>query len=322
MTPRPRPFRFAVQAHVGPGEPVPTTAKAFAEMARQAEGLGYDTLFFGDHYIDRGRITQYLAPMTAMGVAAGVTDTLRVGARVFCIDYHVPAVLAKEVATLDLLSDGRVELGLGAGWNPVEYGAMGLTFDEAGRRVSKLEEVIAMFKAHFTGDELSFEGEHVTASGYAGLPVPVQRPRPPLMIGGGKKRVLSLAAREADIVSFANVPMVPVNDAGLTPQQVATERLGWVETAADERLGDLDMEVSPYFLAITDDPADAVRTVAERFGAPPGIVVDHPNVLIGTARELEERLLERREAYRVNYVTIPEAQLEAFAPIARRLAGS
>jgi probable F420-dependent oxidoreductase len=278
-----RPFRFAVQAHVGPGAPIPTSAAAFRQMARQAEDLGYSTLFLGDHYIDRSRITQYIAPLTAMGVAAGATSTLRIGSRVFCVDYHVPAVLAKEAATLDLLSDGRLELGLGAGWNPVEYEAMGLHFDDAPRRVSKLEEVIALFRAHFSGADLDFRGTYATAAGYAGLPLPVQRPHPPIMIGGGRKRVLSIAGREADIVSFANVPVVAVDDDGRTPHEVATERLGWVRAAAGDRFPHLDIEASPYFLAITDDPAEAVATVAERFGAPKEIVLDHPNVLIGTA---------------------------------------
>jgi probable F420-dependent oxidoreductase len=290
-------------------------------MAQRVEDLGYSTLFFGDHYVDRGRVSQFLAPMTAMGVAAGATTTLRVGSRVFCHDYHVPAVLAKEMATLDLLSDGRLELGIGAGWNPLEYEAMGLVFDEARRRVTKLEEMLAFLRAHFTGEELDFHGEHVTGAGYRGLPVPVQRPCPPIMIGGGKKRVLSLAGREADIVSFANVPMVPVDEQGLTPHEVALQRLGWVRDAAGDRFGELDIEVSPYFLAITDDPTEPVRTVADRFGAPTEIVLDHPNVLIGTAAELEDRLLARRETYAVNYVTVPEAQLEVFAPIAQRLTG-
>jgi probable F420-dependent oxidoreductase len=318
----PRPFRFAVQAHVGPGAPIPTTAAEFRDMARRAEALGYSTLFVGDHYIDRSRITQFIAPLTAMGVAAGATTTLRIGSRVFCVDYHVPAVLAKEMATLDLLSDGRLELGLGAGWNPVEYEAMGLTFEDAPRRISKLEEVLALFRAHFAGDELAFHGTYVTASGYAGLPLPVQRPHPPIMIGGGKKRVLSLAAREADIVSFANVPVVPVDEQGRTPQDVATERLSWVQAAAGDRFHRLDIEASPYFLAITNDPTEALATVVARFNAPVDGLLDHPNVLIGTVGEIEERLLERRERYCVNYVTVPEAQLDVFAPIAQRLAGT
>ena len=316
-----RPFRFAVQASVGPGDPVPTTGTAFRDMARRAEALGYSTLFVGDHYIDRGRITQFLAPMAAMGVAAGVTSTLRIGSRVFCIDYHVPAVLAKEMATLDLLTDGRVELGIGAGWNPVEYEAMGLTFDDAPVRVDKMVEVLTLLRAHFAGVELDVRGEYATAAGYVGLPVPVQRPHPPIMIGGGRKRVLSIAAREADIVSFANVPVTPVDDQGRTPHEVATERLGWVRAAAGERFGALDIEASPYFLAITDDPTDALDAVATRFGVPADGLLDHPNVLIGTAGEIEERLQDRRDRYCVNYVTVPEVQLDVFAPIAARLAG-
>ena len=152
---------------------------------------------------------QHLAPIAAMATAAAVTDTLRVGCRVFCIDYHVPAVLAKEAATLDLLSDGRLEFGIGAGWSEDEYEAMGLPFDAARRRITKLEEVVALVKAHWSGEALDCEGEFVKASGYAGLPLPVQQPHPPIMIGGGRKRVLSFAAREADIVSISNVRSTP-----------------------------------------------------------------------------------------------------------------
>ncbi len=146
---------------------------------------------------------------------------LRVGCRVFCIDYHVPAVLAKEVATLDLLSDGRLEIGIGAGWSALEYEAMGLTFDTPGRRIAKLKEVVALIKAHCAGDELACVGDYVNVNGYQGTPPPVQRPHPPIMIGGGGKRVLTYAGQEADIVSINSVPFTARNDDGLTPQEAA-----------------------------------------------------------------------------------------------------
>ncbi len=214
---------------------------------------------------------QDLAPIAAMATAAAVTETLRVGCRVFCIDYHVPAVLAKEAATLDLLSDGRLELGIGAGWSGVEYAAMGLTFDPPGRRITKLEEVIALVKAHFSGDEIDCAGEFVNVSGYAGTPRPVQRPHPPIMVGGGGPRVLSLAAREADIVSISNVPFVARNEAGLTPHKEARRRMGLVYAAARRRAAsgydDLDIESSPYFTEITDDPDGGVGEGGIRDGS-------------------------------------------------------
>ncbi len=318
-----RPFRFAVQGVDA------TSAKEWRELARKVEDLGYSTLFVADHYLGPGPAgaatllaPQQLAPIAAMATAAAVTTTLRVGCRVFCIDYHLPAVLAKEAATIDLLSDGRLEFGIGAGWHAAEYEAMGLAFGDAGRRVSKLEEVVRLVKAHWSGDQISFLGEHVQVHGYSGLPLPVQRPRPPIMIGGSRKRVLSVAAREADIVSLANVPWVPVNDAGLTPQQEAERRVGFVRDAAGDRFAGLDIESSPYFSEVTERAGPALEGMAVRMrGADPEVLRDHPNVLVGTVAEISDRLEERRARLGVNYVTIPQEQLDAFAPVCTRLTG-
>ena len=318
-----RPFRFAVQGVDAP------SAKEWRRLARQLEDLGYSTLFVADHYLGPGPAgaatllaPQQLAPIAAMATAAAVTTTLRVGCRVFCIDYHVPAVLAKEAATIDLLSEGRLEFGIGAGWHAAEYEAMGLTFGDAGERVGKLEEVVALVKAHWSGEEIRCLGDHVRVHGYSGLPVPVQRPRPPIMIGGSRKRVLSLAGREADIVSLANVPWVPVNDAGLTPDQEAQRRVGFVREAAADRFAGLDIESSPYFSEVTDRAGPALERMGARMrGADPEVLRDHPNVLVGTVAEIVERLQERRETLGVNYVTIPQEQADSFAPVCAALTG-
>jgi probable F420-dependent oxidoreductase len=311
-----RPFRFAVQAvHA-------TSAGEWRDLARHVEDLGYSTLFVADHYLDRGPAAQDVGPIAAMATAAAVTTTLRIGCRVFCVDYHQPAALAKEVATLDLLSDGRLELGIGAGWSEQEYGMMGIPFDPAARRVDRLEEVVAFLKAYFSGEKLDVHGEHVNVAGYRGLPRPVQQPHPPFMIGGSRKRVLSLAGREADIVSFANVGFEPVNDAGLTPQQEAERRCGYARDAAGDRWPQLDVESSPYFAAITDDPSPRLSALAERFDTTTDALLDHPNVLMGTADVLVERLQARRERYGVNYVSFQQAQADEFAPIVARLTGT
>jgi probable F420-dependent oxidoreductase len=223
----------------------------------------------------------------------------------------------KEAATLDLLSDGRLEFGIGAGWSDHEYAAMGLTFDRPGARVDKLQEVVALFKAHCRGDDLDFP----TARGYSGLPVTVQQPHPPVMIGGGRPRLLSFAAREADIVSLDNVPYDRVNADGLTPQEVASGRYELVRGAAGERLPHLDIEASPFFAEVTDDPTEAVSRIASMIGAPEEGFADHPNVLIGPADELVERLQERRERFGVNYVTVQQGALAAFAPVVEKLSG-
>jgi len=311
-----RPFRFAVQA-------VRTTsATAWRDLARKVEDLGYSTLFVADHYLARGPAAQDVGPIAAMAAAAAATTTLRIGCRVFCVDYHQPAALAKEVATLDVLSDGRLELGIGAGWSEQEYGMMGIPFAEAARRVDKLEEMVAFLKAYFSGEELDFHGEYVDVAGYVGLPRPVQQPHPPFMIGGSRRRVLSLAGREADIVSFANVAFDPVNDAGLTPQQEAERRCGFARHAAGDRFADLDVESSPYFSAITDDPHPKLAALADRFGTTTETLLDHPNVLMGSADTVVDRLQERRARYGVNYVSFQQANIDEFAPVVSRLTGT
>jgi probable F420-dependent oxidoreductase len=203
------PFRFAVQATNAAG------GREWHDTVRKVEDLGYSTLFLADHYLGPGPAQraartprQDLAPIAAMAAAAAVSQTLRIGCRVFCVDYHAPAILAKEAATLDLLSDGRLEMGIGAGWSEVEYTAMGLDFERPGRRIAKLAEVVSFIKAHWEGEELNWSGDFVQVHGYAGRPRTVQRPHPPIMIGGGGQRVLSLAGREADIVSISSVPFV------------------------------------------------------------------------------------------------------------------
>jgi len=316
------PLRFAVQATNAAG------AREWRDTARKVQDLGYSTLFLADHYLGPGPAQraartprQDLAPIAAMATAAAVTETLRIGCRVFCVDYHVPAVLAKEAATLDLLSDGRLELGIGAGWSGVEYTAMGLEFDRPGRRISKLEEVIELIKAHFDGSELAIGGEFVNVHGYAGRPRPVQRPHPPIIIGGGGRRVLGLAAREADIVSISNVPFVESNDAGLSPHEEARRRIGYVQAAAPERFDTLEVESSPYFTEITDDQDSALAALASKTQIPTEVLRDHPNVLIGSPATVADVLLSRRDELGVNYVTVQQPQAEAFAPVVSRLRG-
>lgn len=305
-----------------------TSAAEWTAFAQQAEELGYSTLFLADHYLGKGpalerapQPLQHVGPLAAMAAAAAVTETLRVGCRVFCVDYHVPAVLAKEAATLDLLSDGRLEFGIGAGWNAIEYEAMGLTFGAPPDRVSKLEEVVALFKAQCGGGLLDLEGSHVTATGYAGLPVTPQRPHPPIMVGGSRKRVLSFAAREADIVSINNVDFTPVNDDGLTPHEEAQRRLGYVRDAGGDHVEHLDIESSPFFTKITDDVAGATDPIASMLRVEASLLLDHPNALFGTVEAIVDLLLERRETYGVNYVTVQQGELERFAPVVARLSG-
>jgi probable F420-dependent oxidoreductase len=319
------PFRFAVQATNA------ASRREWRDTVRKIEDLGYSTLFLADHYLGPGPAQkaartprQDLAPIAAMAAAAAYSETLGIGCRVFCIDYHVPAVLAKEAATLDLLSGGRLEMGIGAGWSEVEYTAMGLDFDRPGRRIAKLAEVVSLLKAHWQGEELYYSGDFVQVRGYAGRPRPVQRPQrphPPIMIGGGGQRVLSLAGREADIVSISSVPFVARDAEGLDPQAVALRRTEFVRAAAKERYRGLDVESSPYFTEITDDPETVLAGVAKSTGISVDLLREHPNVLVGSLESVVEKLYSRRETLGVNYVTVQQSQIESFAPVVARLHG-
>jgi len=318
-----KPFRFGVQA---------TTASSGAEwfdLCRRVEDLGYSTLFLTDHYLGPGPAArssnlppQHLAPLSAMAAAAAVTQTLRIGCRVFCVDYHLAAALVKEVSTIELLSDGRLELGLGAGIQEAEYDALGLPFAPGRDRVDKLEEVVALAKQHWSGEPIDLEGDHVRVSGYRGLPAPVQRPRPPIMIGGKRPRLLRLAAREADIVSISNVAFVARNEAGRSPRDEMVHRYRTASDAAGERLGELEFEAAPYFTMVTDRPDQAHHRIAGWIDADPALMADHPNVLAGPVEAIVERLIRNREDYGTNYVTFPQASFEACAPIVERLTGA
>ena len=316
-----KPFRFAVQGTRA------TSAREWYDLARKAEDLGYSTLFVADHYLGPGPAAracsmpaQHLAPIAALAAAAAVTERLRIGCRVFCMDYHVPAALAKEAATIDLLSDGRLEMGIGAGYQINEYKALDIAFRPGKERVDKLEEVIALFRAHWSGEPVEVRGGHVNVTGFRGLPLPVQK-RIPLMIGGNRKRILSLAAREADIVSIANVPFDPANAAGLTPRQEAARRSDIVREAAGMRLSEIEIESSPYFTIVTRDPDSAYKEIASWIAVDADVLPGHPNVLVGSLDEMEERLQSNREEFGTSYVTVPQNALEEFAPLVDRLQG-
>jgi probable F420-dependent oxidoreductase len=316
-------FRFAVQATNA------STGREWKRFTRKVEDMGYSTLFLADHYLGPGPAQreahtprQDLAPIAAIASAAAYTKTLRVGCRVFCIDYHVPAVLAKEVATLDLLSKGRLEFGIGAGWSSVEYDAIGLTFDSPGTRIARMKEVVGLVKAHCSGVELNFVGQYAKAVGYVGTPPPAQQPHPPIMIGGGGRRVLSYAGRTADIVSINTVPFVARNEDDLTPQEEAVRRLEYVRAAAGERFHDIEIESSPYFVSVGyGSPKNALEQLSAKTGFEIDVLADHPNVLTGEPDAIADILQARRDTLGVSYITVQQSQVERFAPVVARLTG-
>jgi probable F420-dependent oxidoreductase len=317
-----RPFRFGLQAMQA------QSAGEWRGIARQTEDLGYSTLFVADHYLGPGpvydrsaHLPQNLAPIAAIASAAEATQQVRVGCRVFAVDFHVPAVLAAETATLDLLSDGRLEVGIGAGVLRHEFEAMGIGFDPPGVRIDRLSEVVGLLKAHWSGQQMDLTGQHVQVRGYAGRPTPVQKPHPPLMIGGQKKRLLSLAGREAQIASINFIPYLPTPD-GLTPWQELARRLGYIRDAAGHRFSDIELESSPYDVHITNDVATAYQQIAARRQVPVEAVPGHPNALVGSPQAAADLLRQWREVTGISYITVPHAQMEAFAPVVARLQGT
>jgi probable F420-dependent oxidoreductase len=322
---RTRPFRFSVQAFEAESGP------AWTDLARRAEELGYSTLFTTDHYFGPGEISGTsghrpvdVAPLTAMTAAAMVTRQLRVGCRVFCVDYHHPVVLAKELATLDMLSGGRVEVGLGAGWVTAEYEGLGIAMDRPGVRIERLAETVELLKAQWSGLPLAVEGTYVRASGFAGRPLPVQQPHPPLFIGGGAPRVLRLAGRLADIVSinFNNAAgKLGAASVASSTREATAEKIGWIREGAGDRFGDIELEIAAYFIAISDDPGEAVAAMARRFGVPDEVLAAHPHALIGSVSEICDKLEQRRGELGVSYINVAQRSMEAFAPVVARLAG-
>ncbi len=320
-----RPFRFGLQAFEA------SSSAAWLDVARRAEGLGYSTLFTTDHYFGPGRVADSsghrpvdVAPIAAMTAAAMATTTLRVGCRVFNVDLHQPVVLAKEMATLDMISEGRLEVGLGAGWVADEYAGMGVAMDRPGVRIARLGEVVGVLKAFWSGGELDIDGTYVHASGFTGLPLPVQRPHPPIFIGGGREKILSLAGRLADIVSFnfdnsaGKLGSASVASSGV---EQTLQKVAWVRAAAGDRFAAIELEIGAYFVAVSDDPRSTIASMAQRFGVSETEFGAHPHAFLGTVESICETLEARREQFGFSYVTVPQRHLDEFAPVVARLAG-
>ena len=306
------PFRFGVTA------PTPSAGTDWVERARRVEQLGYSILVVPDHFRD------HLAPVPALTAAALATTRLRVGSLVFSNDFRHPALLAKEAATLDVLSGGRFELGLGAGWLREEYDQAGIRFDAPGTRVERLEEAVTIIKGLLTGERVTFAGRHYAIANLEGRPTPVQRPHPPIAIGGGGRRTLTLAAREATIVGL--VPRARRDGSGLDLADLSDaatrEKLEWVRAAAGDRFDALEIHALIQAVAISDRRTAAADQLAARFKVARDVVLETAYVLLGTVEEICETLRRRRERYGISYLTVFERDMEAFAPVVARLAGT
>lgn len=314
---RPRPFHFLADARsVADG-------RRLAADARRAEAMGFHALVIPDHLGDQ------LSPVPALATIAAATSTLRIGAFVHNNDLRHPAVLAQDLASLDVLSSGRLDVAIGAGWNRPEYEAIGLPFDPQPVRLARLAEAITVLKGTFGGEPFTFHGEHYTVTELDGRPLPVQRPHPPFLVGGGGRRTLELAAREADIVGLA--PRIRGDGRG-DPRSITVEataeKIAWVREAAGERFADLELNVYPSMSAIvvTDDARAAVRDLADRLRERTGVeltedeLLESPHVFIGSIEGLAEKLRAQRERLGISSVMV--GTIDELAPLVERLAGT
>ncbi len=292
-----RPFRFGVVAAYAPSH------TAWITTARRVEELGYATLLMPDRPSIGG-----LAPLTALAVATEATTSLRIGSYVFCNDYRHPLLLAREAITLDLLSEGRFELGLGAGVGATEFQQMGIPFANAGTRVGHLEETLQLMKHLFTEEMVNFSGKYYTITGMKGYPRPVQQPHMPILVAGAGERMLKLAAREADIVAIGS----RITEQGVDPADATLEqKIAWVKDAAGQRFADLELSQTVYDLVITDSGV----ALSSLGGGPP--IPKRPM----STEQAVAGLHEQRDRYGFSYLQVYEGQMENFAPVVARLVG-
>jgi probable F420-dependent oxidoreductase len=303
-----RPFRFGVvAAHI-------QSRADWVAKARKVEDLGYDTLLVVDH------LTTSLGPLVALTVAAEVTKKIRIGSFVFCNDFRHPAILAKELATLDLLSEGRFEFGLGAGYLPTDYHQSGLPLDTPGIRVSRFEESVQIIKKLFTEETVNFAGEYYNIHNLQGLPKPAQRPHPPFYIGGGGKRVLTFAAQEANIVGIAHKNSAHGLDLANTTAEPTAEKVAWVRQAAGERFSSLELSVMVYQVVVTGNREQTAQQIGARFRISQEQTLSSVQLLIGSVEQIVEALWIRRESFGISYIVVNEDQMDSLAPVVARLA--
>jgi probable F420-dependent oxidoreductase len=263
--------------------------------------------------------------MLALVVAAEATTTLRVGTLVLDNDFRHPVVLAKEAATLDVVSGGRFELGLGAGWLTADYEMSGITMDPPPVRVARLAETIEILRAMWTDGVATFAGEHYTVTGAPGTPAPVTPGGPPLVIGGGSRRILELAGRVATTVSV--VPSLAAGHIGreVAAQAVAekyTERVRWARDAAGDRADDLELQCWTVAVSVVPNADEVVEALAPGFGLTPEQLRAAPVALIGSTEEIAETLRKRRAEFGFSNIVVHEGEMDALAPVIAELAGT
>ncbi|MED5292991.1 MAG: TIGR03621 family F420-dependent LLM class oxidoreductase [Actinomycetota bacterium] len=307
------PFRFGVQFSTS------ASGDVYRETVRKIEDLGYSTVFCPDHFDDQW------APTVALTVAAEATTNLRVAALVYDVDYRHPVTLAKEIATLDVVSGGRVEFGIGAGWMTHDYEAAGIQFDRPGVRIDRMLEAIEVMRGLWSGEPFDFRGSHYEISGLTGTPSPHQSGGPPIIVGGGGKRVLTEAALRADIVGL-NASL----HAGSVGPETALSALGerflerrnWVEEAAGDRFPEIELQMNTFMTTVTNTTSEAnemFEGMAPMFGLSPEQARTIPMVLAGTINDVCDQLHRYRELYGTSYWVIHEGEVDAMAPVVAKM---
>ena len=314
-----RAFRFGAG---GEGNKHEGGARRFVRLAQTAEDLGYDTFAVPDHLGDQ------VGPLAALGALSQATSSIRLATSVLGVGFRHPAILAKEATTIDVLSGGRLELGIGAGWLKAEYDAAGIAFGTPAERVRRLDEALTILDGLLRGRTVDFDGEFYRVHGLEGSPRPRQGPRPPIAVGAGGPRMLALAAKHADIISVAT-RTTPEGKLRLSDMTMARtqQRIGCIRQAAGDRFADIELNWTIASVVITEDRVAtaemALKALAD--GYPPNIerdveltvddLLESPYLAFGTYREIAEQLRQIRRATTMSYVGIFPMQMEAFAPV-------
>lgn len=310
-----RAFRFGM---VYSPQPSPME---WPNRVKEVEALGYDTLLLCDH------LDGQYAIGPALGAAASLTTHLQLGSLVYCNDFYHPVLLAREAATLDQISGGRFQLGLGAGWNATDYARAGLPFGAASERIDRLAESVRVIRHCFDGEPFTFTGKYYQVSAdRAAIPELPPPGRPSILIGGGGRKILRMAGELADIVQVnprmswedeAVSMFSPANSEAGTAQKIA-----WIREGAGDRADDIELSVSVYAAMVTDDRDRAARYLARRANVDVGEVLASPHALIGSVPEIADTLRRRRDELGLSYIVIDEWYRSALAPVVEQIAGS
>jgi probable F420-dependent oxidoreductase len=303
-----RPFRFGVQLWTAPSR------TAWRDKVKKVEDLGYDVVVAADHF------GEAVAPLQALTAAADASSKLRLGTLVLDNDFRHPVALAREVAALDVLSDGRFELGLGAGWLGKDYETAGLSFDPPAVRVERFEESLEIVTRALGGESVSFSGKHYEVSDFEVHPKPIQNPLP-LMVGAGGRRMLRLAAEHADIVGI--LPVAKSDGSGLSENEQSesafVSKIELLRSEAGDRFDEIELNLLLQAVEIADDERTAAEKLAAEWEEPVDPILDMPFVLAGPVPAIVEKVRRLREELGFSYLTLFEKDFERFAQVLAEL---